>query len=138
YILILIVLIRPLIANTYYKKGIDLYVAGHYKIAIEEFEKAINFDKKNPEYYAQVSKTYFAIYDKIRNESGQLYADKAIEYNKKAIELYNYSAPLKESLASVYWNNNKKEEALNTIQEAIKYDKYNPYYEEYYYQIKNS
>ena len=138
YFLIVAFFIRPIIADTCYKKGIDLYVAGHYKIAIEEFEKAIKFDKKNPEYYAQVSRTYFAIYDKMRNETGQVYADKAVEYNKKAIDLYKYGAQLKESLAFIYWNNDKKEEALETMQEAIKYDKYNPYYEEEYYQIKNS
>ncbi len=138
YVFMVVFFIRPIIADTYYKKGIDLYVAGHYKIAIEEFEKAIKFDKNNPEYYAQVSRTYFALYDKIRNENGQLYADKAIEYNKKAIDLYKYGAQLRASLASVYWNNDRKEEALEAIQEAIKYDKYNPYYEEEYYQIKNS
>ena len=130
--------IRPVIANTYYKKGIDLYVAGHYKVAIEEFEKAIKFDKKNPEYYVQVSRSYFALYDKKRNETGQMYIDKAIEYNKKAIQLHKYDAKLRFSLASFYWNENNKEDALNTIQEALKYDKYNSDYEEYYYQIKNS
>ena len=137
-VVMIAIFIRPVIANTYYKKGIDLYVSGHYKIAIEEFEKAIKFDNKNPEYYSQVSKSYFALYDKIRNENGQLYADKAIEYNKKAIQLNKYDAQLRMSLASIYWNDERKEEALETIQEAIKYDKYNPYYEEYYYQIKNS
>jgi len=130
--------IRPVIANTYYKKGIDLYVAGHYKVAIEEFEKAIKFDKKNPEYYMQVSRSYFAIYDKIRNEEGQVYIDKAVEYNKKAIQLHKYDAKLRFSLASFYWNENKKEDALDAIQEALKYDKFNSDYEEYYYQIKNS
>ena len=50
YVFMVIFFIRPIIADTYYKKGIDLYVAGHYKIAIEEFEKAIKFDKNNPEY----------------------------------------------------------------------------------------
>lgn len=138
YVLMVAFFIRPVIANTYYKKGIDLYVAGHYKIAIEEFEKAINFDKKNPEYYAQVSRSYFALYDKIRNETGQLYADKAVEYNKKAVDLYKHGAQLKESLAFIYWNNDKKEEALEMMQEALKYDRYNPYYEEAYYKIKNS
>ena len=129
---------KPVIANNYYKKGIDSYVKGYYKLAIEEFEKSINLDKKNPEYYAQVSRAYFGLYDKNRGEQGQLYADNSIKYLQKAIELNKYSAQLRISLASVYWNNDKKEEALNTIQEAIKYDKYNPVYEEYYYQIKNS
>ena len=137
-VVIVAISIRPIIANTYYKKGIDLYVAGHYKIAIEEFEKAIKFDNKNPEYYAQVSRSYFALYDKIRNETGQLYVDKAIEYNKKAIQLHKYDAQLRASLASLYWNDDKKEDALQIIQEAVKYDKYNSDYEEYYYQIKNS
>lgn len=129
---------KPIIANNYYKKGIDSYVAGYYKLSIEEFEKAINCDKKNPEYYAQVSRAYFALYDKHRGEEGQVYADNAIKYLKIAINLNKYSAQLKESLASVYWNNDNREKALEAIQEAIKYDKYNPYYEEEFYKIKNS
>ena len=138
YVITVIFLIRPVIADIHYKKGIDFYVAGHYKMCIDEFDKAISFDKKNPEYYALVSRAYFALYDKMRNEAGQLYADKAIEYNKKAIELYKYGAQLREALASVYWNNGKNEEALKAMQEAVKYDRFNPYYEEEYYKIKNS
>jgi tetratricopeptide (TPR) repeat protein len=138
YVVFVILFARPVIANNYYKKGINFYVSGHYKVAIEEFNKAINFDKNNPEYYAQVSRAYFALYDKERNEKGQIYADKAIEYLQHAIKLNKYAAQLKASLAAVYWNNGKKEEALETIQEAMKYDKHDPDYEAYYYQLKNS
>ena len=129
---------KPVIANNYCKKGIDSYVKGYYKLAIEDFEKSIKLDKQNPEYYAQASRAYFGLYDKNRGEKGQSYADNAVKYLQKAIELNKYSAQLRASLASVYWNNDKKEEALKAIQEAIKYDKYNSDYEEYYYQIKNS
>jgi hypothetical protein len=138
YAFILFSFAKPVIANNYYKKGIGFYVSGYYKVAIEEFGKAIKLDKKNPEYYAQTSRAYFALYDKNRNEQGQIYADNSVKYLQKAIDLNKYSAQLRGALASVYWNNDKKEEALSAIQEAIKYDKYNPYYEEYYYKIKNS
>lgn len=138
YVVFVILFARPVIANNYYKKGINFYVSGHYKVAIEEFNKAINFDKNNPEYYAQVSRAYFALYDKERNEKGQIYADKAVEYLQHAIKLNKYAAQLKASLAAVYWNNGKKEEALEAIQEAMKYDKHDPDYEAYYYQLKNS
>lgn len=138
YAVIVVLLARPIIANNYYKKGIGFYVSGYYKVAIEEFNKAIKFDKNNPEYYAQVSRAYFALYDKERNEKGQVYADKSVEYLQQAIKLNMYAAQLRASLAAVYWNNGQKEKALEAIQEAMKYDKYDPYYEEYYYQIKNS
>lgn len=144
YVLVFAVLIlcffivKPVISQIHYKKGIEFYVANQYKMAIEEFELAIKYDKKNPEYYAQVSKSYFALYDKNRGETGRLYADNAIKYNKKAIDLYKNSAQLRSSLASIYWNIDEKEEALNCMREAIAYDKFNPYYEEYYFQIKNS
>ena len=138
FVIAVFFLSKPIIANNYYKKGIDSYVSGYYKLSIEEFEKAINYDKKNPEYYAQISRAYFALYHNNRGEQGQIYADNSIRYLKQAIDLNKYSAQLKESLAAVYWNNDKKEEALKYIQEAVKYDKYNPYYEEEYYKIKNS
>jgi tetratricopeptide (TPR) repeat protein len=138
YAVVLFSFAKPVIANNYCKKGIGFYVSGYYKVAIEEFAKAIKFDKRNPEYYAQTSRAYFALYDKHRGEDGQVYADNAIKYLQKAIELNKYSAQFRSSLALVYWNNDNKEEALKTIQEAIKYDKYNPYYEEEFYRIKNS
>ena len=138
YAVVLFSFAKPVIANNYCKKGIGFYVSGYYKVAIEEFVKAINFDKRNPEYYAQTSRAYFALYDKHRGEDGQVYADNAIKYLQKAIELNKYSAQFRSSLALVYWNNDNKKEALKTIQEAIKYDKYNPYYEEEFYRIKNS
>lgn len=138
YVIFAVFIAKPIVAQVYYDKGIEFVVANQYKMAIEEFEKAVKFDSKNPEYYAQLSKSYFAIYDKIRNDEGLHYAEKAIEYNKKAIYLYKNGAQLKSSLAFIYWNIGKNEEALKTMQEAIKYDKYNPYYEQYYYQIKNS
>lgn len=136
YSIFAIFVAKPVIGQIHYKKGIEFYVANQYKIAIEEFEKAIKFDKNNPEYYAQVSRAYFALYDKMR-EVGQIYADKAIEYNKKAIDLYKNSGDLRASLASIYWNKGQKELALKTMQEAIKYDRFNPYFEENLYKMKN-
>ena len=127
---------KPVIGQIHYKKGIEYYVANQYKIAIEEFENAINFDKTNPEYYAQVSRAYFGLYSKNRAE-GEIYADKAIEYNKKAIELYKNSGELRASLAYIYWNKGQKELALETMQEAIKFDKFNPLFEEDFYKMKN-
>jgi len=131
-------IVKPVIGQIYYKKGIDFYVSNQYKLAIEEFEKAINFDRNNPEYYAQVSRSYFALYDKMRGEVGQLYADKSIEYNKKAISLYKSSGDLRASLAAIYWNIGQQDFALKTMQEAIKYDKFNPYFEENLYKMRNS
>ena len=133
-----VVIVRPVISQIHYKKGIEYYVANQYKTAIEEFELAIKYDKKNPEYYAQVSKSYFALYDKNRGDAGMVYADNAIKYNKKAIDLHKYGAQLRASLASIYWNIDKKDEALTAIRDALKYDRYNPYFEDYYFQIKNS
>ncbi len=131
-------MIRPILAQTHYNKGIDWYVANQYKFAVQEFEKAINLDKKNPEYYAQVARAYFALYDQNRNETGQIYIDKAIEYNKEAIKLYKHSGQLRMMLASYYWNDDKKDEAINIMQEALKYDRFNPKFEEYLFELKNS
>ncbi|MDD5102260.1 MAG: O-antigen ligase family protein, partial [Endomicrobiaceae bacterium] len=130
-------IVKPIIANVYYKKGIELYVSKQYKLAEENFLKSVKFDKKNPEYYYQLSNTNFAIFDEDR-ENGKEYIDAAINFNKQAIELYNYGGQLRESLAYLYWNNNDKENAIKYIEEALKYDRFNPYIEEAYQQIKNS
>ena len=131
-------MVKPILAQRHYNKGIDWYVANQYKFSVHEFEKAISLDKKNPEYYAQVARAYFALYDQNRNETGQIYIDKAIEYNKEAIDLYKHSGQLRMMLASYYWNTDKKNEAVNVMQEALKYDRFNPKFEEYLFELKNS
>lgn len=138
FCVLLFFLVRPVIAKTYYNKGLDLYIAKQYKMAMEEFEKSMSLDKKNPKYYEQAAKTQFALYDQYRNEIGQIYIDKAIEYNKRAIELCKYNASFRLELASYYWNNDKKEEAVDVMQEALKYDKFNQEYKEYLFELKNS
>lgn len=135
---LLFFIVRPVIAKTYYNKGIDLYIAKQYKMAMEEFEKSMKLDKKNPKYYEQAAKTQFALYDQYRSEIGQIYIDKAIEYNKRAIELCKYNSSFRMELASYYWNNDKKEEAIDVMQEALKYDKFNQEYKEYLFELKNS
>lgn len=137
YSVFAVFIVKPVIGQIHYKKGIEFYVENQYKLAIDEFEKAIKFDKNNPEYYAQVSRAYFALYDKMR-QYGQVYADKAIEYNKKALDLYKNSGELRSSLALIYWNKGQKELALKTMQEAIKYDRFNPYFKENLYKMKIS
>ena len=135
---LIILLVRPVIAKNYCKKGVEWYVAGQYKFAISDFEKAIKYDKQDPEYYAQMSRAYFALYDEYRNEVGQIYIDKAIEYNKKATEQCKYDAELRAVLSYYYWNNNRKEEAIEAMNEAIKYDKCNKEYKEQLFELKNS
>ncbi len=129
------VIVKPVIAQIHFKKGIRFYIAEQYEMAVEEFEKASDFDKKNPEYYIQISKSYFALYDKKRNEAAQMYADKAVEYNKKASEFYKNSAQIKSYLSSIYWNIDEKEQAVAVAREALKYDKYNPNLQEYLQKI---
>ncbi|MEA5000870.1 MAG: O-antigen ligase family protein [Endomicrobiaceae bacterium] len=129
--------VQPVIANVYYKKGLDFSVSKQYKLAEESFLKAVKFDKKNPEYYYQLSNTNFALFDRDRKNGGQ-YINAAIDFNKKAISLYQSGGQLRESLAYLYWNNDDKENAIKYIEEALKYDKFNPYIRETYQRLKNS
>ncbi len=132
------VTIRPVIGYIHYKKGIEYYVQDQYRLAIEEFEQALKYDTKNPEYYTQLGKGYFALYDRFRGENAKEYADKSIENNKKALELYKNSSQIRSYLASMYWNLGNKEEALHYIKEAIAYDRFNPNLGEYLQMIRKS
>ncbi|MBQ3834449.1 MAG: O-antigen ligase family protein [Elusimicrobia bacterium] len=144
YILAVLVLyigavtIKPVIGHIHYKKGIEYYIQDQYRLAIEEFEEAAKYDPKNPEYYTQLGKGYFALYDMVRGDKGQEYADKSIAYNKKALELYKNSSQIRSYLASTYWNMGKKEEAIHYIKEAIVYDRFNPNLEEYLQMIEKN
>lgn len=132
------VTIKPVVGHIHYKKGIEYYVQNQYRFSIEEFEQAVKYDSKNPEYYTQLAKSYFALYDMVRGEKGQEYAEKSIEYNKKALEFYKSSSQIRSYLASTYWNLGDKENAVKYIEDAITYDKFNPNLMEYYEQIKKS
>jgi O-antigen ligase len=137
FLVFLFFVIKPVIADRYYKKGIEFYLSKQYKIAIENFDGAIKFDKKNPEYYYQLANVNFAIYD-VDRDKGQVYIGSAIQYTKKAIELYKNSSQLKTSLASMYWIIGDKENAMKYIEEARNCDKFNYYISEQLEKIKNS
>lgn len=128
---------KPVIADRYYKKGIDFYLSKQYNFAIEKFSKAIKFDKKNPEYYYQLANMNFAVYD-LDRENGREYIDRAIEYTKQAVKLYKSSSQLKTSLATMYWIIGDKENAMKYIEEAKSCDKFNFYIDEQFQKIKNS
>lgn len=137
FLIVLFFIGKPVIADRYYKKGIDFYLSKQYNFAIENFSKAIKFDKKNPEYYYQLANVNFAIYD-VDRDKGQVYIDNAIQYTKKGIELYKCSSQLKTSLASMYWIVGDKENAMKYIEEAKNCDRFNYYIDEQFQTIKNS
>lgn len=130
-------IVQPVVANVFYKRGLGFYVTKQYKYAESNFLKAVKFDKKNPEYYYQLSNVNFALFD-LDRKNGAEYLDAAINFNKQAIQFYKSSGQLRESLAYLYLNNNNKEKAVKYIEEALKYDKFNPYIQESYKSIKNS
>ena len=144
YILTVLVLyiaavtIRPVAGHIHYKKGIEYYVQKQYYLSVEEFEQAVKYDKKNPEYYTQLAKSYFALYDAVRGEKGQEYAEKSIEYNKKALEFFKSSSQIRSYLSSTYWNLGDKENAVKYIKEAIAYDRFNPNLTEYLQMIEKT
>lgn len=137
FVIFAVFVVKPVIANVYYGRGIDFYVAKQYAPASENFLKAIKFDRKNPEYYYQFANTQFAMFDQNRDE-GKEYIENAIMYTKQAVEFNKYGSQLLASLAFLYLNKNDKENAVKYIEEAIKYDKFNPYFEEYYQKIRLS
>lgn len=137
FLVLLFFTFKPVIADRYYKKGLDFYLSKQYKFAIKNFDAAVKLDKKNPEYYYQLANVNFAVYDSDR-ENGKQYIEKAIDYTKKAVNLYKSSAQLKMSLASMYWIDGDKENAVKYVNEAKKYDKFNFYIEEQAEKIKNS
>ncbi|MFA7073591.1 MAG: O-antigen ligase family protein [Endomicrobiaceae bacterium] len=128
---------QPVVANVFYKRGLASYVSKQYKYAESDFLKAVKFDRKNPEYYYQLSNVNFALFD-LDRKNGKEYINAAINFNKQAIQFYKSSGQLRESLAYLYWNNNDKKNAVKYIEEALKYDKFNPYIQESYNSIKNS
>jgi len=104
---------------------------GNYTAAIENFEKILNSNANNS-VKTKVKKNISLAYAKLGNESlagGN--SQKGIEYLKKSVENDNYDAAYL-SLAKVYSETGKYDEAIEASQNALKYrskiTKGGPYY----------
>jgi tetratricopeptide (TPR) repeat protein len=104
---------------------------GNYTAAIENFEKVLN-SNANSSVKTKVKKNISLAYAKLGNESlsgGD--ANKGIEYLKKSVENDNYDAAYL-SLAKVYSETGRYDEAIAAAQNALKYrskiTKGGPYY----------
>jgi len=137
FIIVTVIVIKPVIAERYYKMGLDYYSSKRYSLANECFHKAIIFDNKNSQYYYQLSNGNFSIFDQDR-KNNILYAQQAIENTKQALKYYKNSGQLWANLAILYWNIDDKENAIKYIKQALVYDKFNYYYEEYLDKFTNS
>jgi tetratricopeptide (TPR) repeat protein len=104
---------------------------GNYSAAIENFEKVLKSNAKN-DIKQKVKKNISLAYAKLGNESlASGDANKGIEYLKKAVENDNYDAAYL-SLAKVYTETGKYDDAIAAAQNALKYrskiTKGGPYY----------
>jgi len=104
---------------------------GNYSAAIENFDKVLKSNANNS-VKAKVKKNVSLAYAKLGNESlagGD--ANKGIEYLKKSVENDNYDAAYL-SLAKVYSETGKYDDAIAAAQNALKYrskiTKGGPYY----------
>lgn len=104
---------------------------GNYTASIENFEKVLKSNANNS-VKAKVKKNVSLAYAKLGNESlagGD--ANKGIEYLKKSVENDNYDAAYL-SLAKVYSETGKYDDAIAAAQNALKYrskiTKGGPYY----------
>jgi tetratricopeptide (TPR) repeat protein len=104
---------------------------GNYTAAIQNFEKVLNSDASSS-IKTKVKKNISLAYAKLGNESlagGD--ANKGIEYLKKSVENDNYDAAYL-SLAKVYSETGKYDDAIAAAQNALKYrskiTKGGPYY----------
>ncbi|HEX9253044.1 MAG TPA: tetratricopeptide repeat protein [Ignavibacteriaceae bacterium] len=104
---------------------------GNYQAAIDNFQKVLNSNASNS-IKTKVKKNISLAYAKLGNESlagGD--ANKGIEYLKKSVENDNYDAAYL-SLAKVYSETGKYDEAIEAAQNALKYrsniTKGGPYY----------
>lgn len=129
-------IIKPVIAQRYYKIGLDYYSSKRYMSANKNFQKAIMFDNKNSQYYYQLSNGNFSIFDQDR-KNNIIYFDEAVRNTREALKYYKCSGQLWENLAVLYWNIEDKQNAVKYIKQAMAYDKFNTYYEQEYDKFTN-
>lgn len=137
FFVIVAAVIKPVIAERYYKIGLDYYSSKRYMLANENFQKAIMFDNKNSQYYYQLSNGNFSIFDQDR-KNNIIYFQEALKNTKEALKYYKCSGQLWENLAVLYWNIGDMENAVKYIKQALYYDKFNYYYEQELDKFTNS
>ncbi|HOE18727.1 MAG TPA: tetratricopeptide repeat protein [Syntrophorhabdaceae bacterium] len=96
-------------AGTYYNKGIDYAMKGHWEKAIQAFEKAIMVDHRHVEVYIALGRVYAAL-----NEH-----DKAAEAFKKGLEIEPDSADSFCGLGDAYSGLKEFERAIESYKRAI-------------------
>lgn len=144
--------ISPFIASHYYYRGLAWYKKGNEEKAIEDFNKVIILDARwtaayvyrglcrmNREEYQQALSDYKTAFSlnaedaTAHNNLAWLYAtakdekfrdrEKALEHARKAAELTKENnAEILDTLARAYFINDKKKEALEAEEKALKLD----------------
>ena len=111
------------IAYEQYIKGkefLDQMSPGAYYKAIEWLEKSINTDPYYAIAYAGLSLACTHVYELYGNKDNDQYDKKALNYAKKAIELAPDLSEAHKAMAYAYAVNDKKNDALQEIQIALK------------------
>lgn len=97
-------------AEEHYAQGIELYEAGQYKDAVEEFKKSIRLKPQSPNAYNELGITYA--------ELGQY--KEAIKAFKQAIRLNPKNASGYSNLGLAYYRAGKFKEAIEPFQQALR------------------
>jgi O-antigen ligase len=129
YVAVLImasIIIYPFCANLEYLRGVKFFKANQLDLAEKKLISASIIDPLSSEYYGKLSELY---YYKYLEKHDVKYIKRSIEEQKNAIEHFKTNSVYWSDLAWLYWSSGQKESALNSILNALKYDKFNTKYQ---------
>ena len=86
-------------------KGMNLKKVGKYSQALELYEKALKYNKKDNILYKELAETYIKL--------GEY--SKGIKYYKKALDISDYKMDISKNLAYTYYLNDDYDNSLNYI-----------------------
>lgn len=118
----------PLKASWHFDEGNFLLEQGKINEAKVEYELALKYDRSNPEYLRALADIYMQEYfaSEIKNKD---YILQALESILKAEKAYKHSSQIKAEAAYMYKLIGNDEKALEYADLALKYDKFNPFYQ---------
>ncbi len=122
---VIVLAVQPLRASRNYQHATYLFKAGHETEADRFLATATRLDPLDPQIYAARAEIAFSVYTRTKDDS---FIAQAVDYQKKAVELFDTDASLWGDLAWLMTVRGDEQGALSAVSQAIKLDRFNERY----------
>ncbi|MCB4790764.1 MAG: O-antigen ligase family protein [Elusimicrobia bacterium] len=124
--IIAVVFLKPFAGYMFFRNGVNVFNEQKYEQAEGKLLLAVELDPEASRYYNELAKICYFEFTRNKNK---VYLNNAIEAEKQAIEHSKTNAAYWSDLGWLYWTDNQNKYASDSMLKAIKYDRFNPKYQ---------